>query len=93
MTCRPVGSLLHESLLGILDRLARSPVFQALNEGRPEAMGESLGISEEHGWQRSEELGNHCLWCDEFFTVHAPDLLHAGGMTERTLLELNVKGR
>jgi hypothetical protein len=93
MTCRPVGSLLREPLLGILDRLARSPVFRALNEGRPEAMGESLGISEEHGWQRSRKLGNHCLWCDEFFSVHAPDLLLSGGMTERRLLELNVKGR
>ena len=67
------------------------PVFRALNEGRPEAMGEYLGISEETGFQRTRELGNHCLWCDEFFAVHAPELLHQGGMTARRLVELNVK--
>jgi hypothetical protein len=93
MTCRPVGSLLEESLTDILDRCARHPVYRALNEGRPEAMGEYLGISEEEGARRSRELGNHCLWCDEFFTRHAPEVLHQGGMTARSLLALNLKGR
>ena len=49
--------------------------FQAINEGRPEAMGESLGLSEAYGHERSRVLGNHCLWCDEFFERHAPELL------------------
>jgi hypothetical protein len=96
MTCRPIGSLLEEPLLDMLDRCARHPVYRALNEGRPEAMGESLGISEDFGYRRSRELGNHCLWCDEFFTKYAPDLLHAGGRTERgtaDLLTLGVRGR
>lgn len=88
MTCRPIGSLLEESLLDMLDRCARHPVYRALNEGRPEAMGEYLGISEEEGFRRSTELGNHCLWCDEFFTKHAPDLLHAGSRTERGEIDL-----
>lgn len=83
MTCRPVGNLLREPLLGILDRCRQHPVFKRLNEGRPEAMGESRGFSEVCGFQRSRELGNHCLWCDEFFTRHAPDLLEFGTMTER----------
>jgi organic radical activating enzyme len=83
MTCRPIGSLLSEPLLAILDRCAQHPVYRALNEGRPEAMGEYLGISEEEGFRRSAELGNHCLWCDEFFTKYAPDLLYIGGLTER----------
>lgn len=74
MTCRPIGSLLSEPLLAILDRCARHPVYRALNRGRPEAMGESLGISEAEGIRRTRELGNHCLWCDEFFSQHAPDL-------------------
>jgi hypothetical protein len=96
MTCRPIGSLLEEPLLDMLDRCAQHPVYRALNEGRPEAMGESLGISEEFGYRRSRELGNHCLWCDEFFTRYAPDLLHAGGRTERgtaDLLTLGVRGK
>jgi hypothetical protein len=90
MTCRPIGCLLQESLVAILDRCAGHPVFRALNEGRPEAMGECLGISEEEGYRRSRELGNHCLWCDEFFTVHAPELLHRGGTTERGTVDLGV---
>lgn len=77
MTCRPIGNLLIEPLLAILDRCAQHPVYRALNEGRPEKMGEFLGISEAAGMRLSRELGNHCLWCDEFFTRHTPDLLYA----------------
>jgi hypothetical protein len=53
-------------------------------------MGEYLGISEEEGFRRSRELGNHCLWCDEFFTKHAPDMLYHGARTERGTIDLNV---
>ena len=88
MTCRPIGSLLDESLIDMLDRCRQHPVYQALNEGKPEAMGESLGISEEYGFERSQELGNHCLWCDEFFVKHAPDLLHQNGLTSRGDVDL-----
>lgn len=88
MTCRPIGNLLAESLVGMLDRCAQHAVYRALNEGRPEKMGESLGISETMGRERTRDLGNHCLWCDEFFTKHAPDLLAAGGMTERGAVDL-----
>ncbi len=90
MTCRPIGCLLEESLIAILDRCAQNPVFRALNEGRPEALGESLGIREAEGFQRSRELGNHCLWCDEFFTKHAPELLVQGARTERGTVDLDV---
>ncbi len=89
MTCRPMGSLLTEPLIAILDRCAPHPVYRALNEGRPDKMGEFLGITEEEGFRRSRELGNHCLWCDEFFTKHAPELLSHGGMTERGAEDLN----
>ena len=93
MTCRPIGSLLDETLVSMLDRCAQHPVYRALNEGRPEAMGEYLGISEAEGFRRSQELGNHCLWCDEFFTRHAPELLHQGAVTERGLVDLNLISR
>jgi hypothetical protein len=92
MTCRPLGSLLQESLLDMLDRCARHPVYRALNEGRPEAMGEFMGISEEEGYRRSEELGNHCLWCDEFFSKHAPDLLASGSANGIGRVELRSIG-
>ncbi len=88
MTCRPIGSLLGESLISILDRCARHPVFQALNEGKPETMGESMGVSAEYARERTRELGNECLWCDEFFTTHATRLLMPGAITERGARDL-----
>jgi len=94
MTCRPIGNLLSESLFDMLNRCREHPVYQALNRGMPEAMGESMGIDEAYGRQRSQELGNHCLWCDEFFVKHAPDLLMPGAVTERgnvDLVHLKVK--
>jgi radical SAM family protein len=83
MTCRPIGDLRSEPLVAMLDRCAAHPVYRALNEGRPEKMGEYLGIDEAEGLRRSRELGNHCLWCDEFFTKHAPELLDGRGRTAR----------
>jgi hypothetical protein len=93
MTCRPIGCLLDEPLLTMLDRCAQHPVYRALNEGRPEAMGEYLGIPEEEGFRRSRELGNHCLWCDEFFSKHAPELGVPGARTERGTIDLCVIGQ
>jgi hypothetical protein len=88
MTFRPIGSLLQESLTAILDRCRNHSVFAALNEGRPEALGESLGLSEEFGYERSRQLGNHCLWCDEFFAKYAPEILLSGSQTERGTADL-----
>jgi hypothetical protein len=90
MTCRPLGTLLGGPLIAMLDRCARHPVFRALNEGRPEKMGESLGINEEYGIRRTRELGNHFLWCDEFFTAYAGDLLFPDGMTTRGAVDLEI---
>ena len=93
MTCRPIGSALTENLIDMLDRCAKHPAYRALNEGKPEKMGEYLGLSEDHGFRRSAELGNHCLWCDEFFTQHAPDLLHqAPSKTARQGIDLTIRG-
>jgi organic radical activating enzyme len=93
MTCRPIGDLLQEPLLDLLDRCKQHPVYRALNAGEPERMGESMGIPESHGIERSRALGNHCLWCDEFFTKHAPDLLAHGTRTERGTIELTINGK
>ncbi len=91
MTCRPLGCLLNEPLIAMLARCSRHPVFQALNAGRPEAMGESLGLSEAEGLRRSRELGNQCLWCDDFFTRHATGLLMPGAVTERGRTDLDLE--
>lgn len=93
MTCRPVGDLRSEKLKPMLDRLKQHPAYRALNEGKPEKLGEYMGLSEAYGIQRTKELGNHCLWCDEFFTKHAPELLHHGGMTERGTVDLTITAK
>lgn len=71
-TRRPLGDARSEKVAEVLRRHAGSPVFQALNQGDPYAMGESLGISAEYGRERARELGSVCLWCDEFFDRHYP---------------------
>ncbi len=73
MTVRPIGDLRRETLESILDRCRVNPVYQALHRGRPEEMGVHLGISAEAALRRTRELGNCCLWCDEFFTHHYAD--------------------
>jgi hypothetical protein len=93
MTCRPIGDVAREPLIAMLDRLAGNPVFQALNAGRPEKLGISYGLPEAHGIERTAVLGNHCLWCDEFFARHAPELLSGGGRTERGLVDLQVSAK
>jgi hypothetical protein len=91
MTCRPLGDLREQHLIDILDRCRENPVFQAINAGEPERMGESLGISAAHGESRTRELGNHCLWCDEFFETHATHLLHhKPTRTTRGLVDLTI---
>lgn len=69
-TRRPLGDARVEKVAEVLRRHADSPVFQALNQGDPYAMGESLGIAAEYGRERARELGSVCLWCDEFFGRH-----------------------
>lgn len=90
MTCRPIGTLLSETLLEILDRCAGQPVFRELNEGRPDSMGITRGITPEFSQQRIQELGNECLWCDEFFTTYATDLLAPDCPTARGAVDLRT---
>ncbi len=69
-TLHPLGDARRDRVAEVLRRIASSPVFHKINEGDPYAMGESLGISADHGHRRAVELGNVCLWCDEFFERH-----------------------
>ncbi len=69
-TARPMGDARREKVMDVLAAVADSPVFQKINEGDPIRMGESIGISEAFARERLAELGNVCLWCDEFFEKH-----------------------
>ena len=66
----PIGDARVEKVSDVLRRVADNPVFQALDKGDPYGMGSSIGITEDHARKRCGELGNVCLWCDEFFSKH-----------------------
>ncbi len=66
----PLGDARAEKVADVLARIAQNPVFLALDQGDPFKMGESIGVTEAHARKRCGELGNVCLWCDEFFTAH-----------------------
>ena len=66
----PLGDARIERVSDVLRRVAESPVFLKINEGDPYGMGAPLGIDRDRGLARANELGNVCLWCDEFFERH-----------------------
>lgn len=69
-TKEPLGDARTEKIADVLKSLSGNPVFEKLNAGDIYNVGESIGISEEHARKRCGELGNVCLWCDEFFDKH-----------------------
>lgn len=74
----PIGDARKDKIADVLQRVAASPVFRAINDGNPYAMGESIGIPETKGKARATELQNVCFWCDEFFEKYFdPDTLTA----------------
>lgn len=75
-----LGDARREKVADVLLRVSESSVFRTLNTGDAYAMGASQGLDRAYGEQRAKELGNICLWCDEFFDKHfdRPDLLGQG---------------
>jgi hypothetical protein len=69
-TLYPLGDARTERVSDVLERVSANPVFQKLNEGDPWKMGESIGVTEAYAKERTKELQNICLWCDEFFAEH-----------------------
>ena len=68
-----LGNLTEEPLIGILDSLVGDPVWEAINAGQPERMGESLGWSEDRFRAASQTTtpqgkpyANLCIGCDAF---------------------------
>lgn len=66
----PMGDARTERVADVLRRVSQSPVFHKLNQGDAYGMGESIGVDGDYGLERARELGNVCLWCDEFFKRH-----------------------
>lgn len=57
-----LGDVREAPVLEILDRYRDHPDWQALNRGQPA----ELGVDPEYARARIQELGDVCLWCDEF---------------------------
>jgi Iron-sulfur cluster-binding domain len=69
----PIGNLLEDNLIDILDSLADVPAYQAISAGHPERMGLSSGWSETTFIEKSRTLTpagkiyrNLCVGCDRF---------------------------
>ena len=71
-TVEALGDVAREPLIEILERHRGDPMWEALNRGEPWGMGEHTGIDAEFARERIQELGNVCLWCDEYFTKYRP---------------------
>ncbi|HRK27188.1 MAG TPA: radical SAM protein [Chitinophagales bacterium] len=66
----PMGDARTEKIADVLQKVAKMEVFKQLNQGNPWKMGTHLGITEQQAKQRTQELQNICLYCDDFFTRH-----------------------
>jgi hypothetical protein len=69
----PIGNLLEDNLIEILESLVGVPAYDAINRGHPEEMGLSYGWSEAKFVQASRTLTpagkpyqNLCIGCDRF---------------------------
>jgi hypothetical protein len=69
----PIGNLTEERLIDILDSLAGDPVYEAINAGKPERMGLTMGWDVEKFYARSattlpdgRPYANLCIGCDSF---------------------------
>jgi hypothetical protein len=71
----PIGNLVEDELIDILDALRGDPVYEAISAGHPERMGEA------HGWDtarfveasrcttpQGRPYQNLCIGCDRFHT-------------------------
>jgi MoaA/NifB/PqqE/SkfB family radical SAM enzyme len=72
-TKRPIGNLLEDGLIDILDSLVGEPAFEAISMGHPERMGIAHGWSLETFLEKSRTTTpsgrpyqNLCIGCDAF---------------------------
>ena len=89
-TALPIGNLLEEGLIEILDSLTGISAYEAISAGQPERMGV------EHGWdayrfiansETTTPLGktyrNLCIGCDRFHASHMGPILAAARARRR----------
>jgi hypothetical protein len=86
----PIGSLLEDNLIDILDSLAGVPAYEAINLGRPERMGLANGWSEREFIDASrtrtpqgDAYQNLCIGCDRFHAEVLGPVLEAARARRR----------
>ena len=69
----PIGNLVHEHLIDILDALRGDPVYEAIHAGEPERMGEAFGwdvarfvAASRTRTPSGQPYENLCIGCDRF---------------------------
>ena len=89
-TALPLGNLVDEGLIEILDSLAGIPAYEAITMGHPERMGVA------HGWDEATFIAhsrttrpdgapyeNLCIGCDRFHEAHLGPVLAAARLRRR----------
>lgn len=78
----PIGNLVEEALIPILDSLAGLPAFEAISMGHPERMGISYGWSEQRmneaartNLPNGQPYQNLCIACDRFHEAELGPIL------------------
>lgn len=91
----PIGSLLEDDLLDILESLAGVPAFEAITMGHPERMGLADGWSEEDFVANSvartpqgATYRNLCIGCDRFHEQFLGPVLEEARQRRRAAREL-----
>jgi hypothetical protein len=69
-TKEALGDARVDRVSDVLAALNGNPIFETLDKGDIYSIGTSVGVTEAHARKRCGELGNVCLWCDEFFDKH-----------------------
>ncbi len=94
----PIGSLLEDDLVDILESLAGVPAYDAINTGHPERMGLDYGWSEEEFVGRSATTTprgapyrNLCIGCDRFHEEVLGPILDEARARRRTARELRMR--
>ena len=89
-TRHPIGNLLEERLIDILDSLAGIPAFEAIDAGEPQRMGIAYGWDEAAFLAASQTLTpqgrlyrNLCIGCDRFHEQVLGPVIEAARLRRR----------
>ena len=96
----PIGSLLEDNLIDILDSLTGVPAYEAITMGHPERMGIAHGWSEQDFVAQSRTrrrdgaaYENLCIGCDRFHEEVLGPILEAARARRRAVRAAGLASR